>query len=191
MISWKRLGLCLAASGALAMVACVSSTERATAIPPTTVAIPTSTTTAAPSPTSSPVPTPTAAPVPTPTPVTPVATATPTAASTPAATPSPTPTAAVINVGEIQRFGLFLEIEGLSEESVVRGDSVVARGRTSPDALVSINGVIVPVDAEGNFEVMLVLDPGPNLIEVVASDLDGNEMSQVLAVVSLPEGEAA
>ncbi len=177
MIRWKRLALSLAAFGALATVACVSSTERATAIPPTTVAIPTSIATAAP--------------VPIPTPARPAATATPTATSTPVAAPSPTPTAAVINVGEIQRFGLFLEIEGLSEESVVRGDSVVARGRTSPDALVSINGVIVPVDVDGAFEAMLALDPGPNLIEVVASDLDGNETSQVLAVVSLPEGEAA
>ncbi len=88
----------------------------------------------------------------------------------------------------VQSFGLFLEIEGLSEESVVRGDSVTARGRTSADAIVSINGVIVPVDADGYFEVQLSLVPGPNEINVVASDLEGNEESRLLAVVSLPEG---
>jgi uncharacterized protein YfaP (DUF2135 family) len=80
-----------------------------------------------------------------------------------------------------------LEIEGISDESIVRGDSIVARGQTSPGAIVSINGVIVPVDETGRFEVPLLLNPGPNTIEVVASDLDGNQVSTVLAVVSLPE----
>ena len=88
----------------------------------------------------------------------------------------------------MQRYGLFLEIEGLIEESVVRGDTVVARGRTRPDAVLSINGVVVPLDGSGSFEVLLTLDPGPNIIEVVASDLEGNEETVVLAVVSLPEG---
>jgi uncharacterized protein YfaP (DUF2135 family) len=87
---------------------------------------------------------------------------------------------------DVQRYGLFLEIEGLSEDSVVRGDTVVARGRTRPDAVLSINGVVVPVDSSGSFEVLLTLDPGPNIIEVVASDLEGNEETRVLAVVSLP-----
>jgi hypothetical protein len=86
----------------------------------------------------------------------------------------------------VQRFGLFLEIEGLTEESVVRGDSVVARGRTRPDAVVSINGVVVPVDEIGSFQVLLALDPGPNIIEVIASDIDGNQDVRVLEVVSLP-----
>ena len=87
----------------------------------------------------------------------------------------------------MQTYTLSLQIEGLSDESIVRGDSIVARGQTSPDAIVSINGVIVPVDENGRFEVPLKLDPGPNAIEVVASDLDGNQVSTVLAIVSLPE----
>jgi len=95
-------------------------------------------------------------------------------ASTPAVTP-------------VQRYGLFLEIEGLSDESVVRGDTVVARGRTRPDAVLSINGVVIPVGPDGSFEVLLALNPGPNVIEVVASDLSGNQTREVLALVSLPE----
>ena len=113
----------------------------------------------------------------------PVPAAGPAAATTP--TPQPLDTPATSHV---QRYGLFLEIEGLTEESVVRGDTVAARGRTSPDAVLSINGVVVPVDENGSFEVLLALDPGPNIIEVVASDLEGNEETIVLAVVSLPEG---
>jgi Glucodextranase, domain B len=102
------------------------------------------------------------------------------------AAPSPTPQS--VPVSTTQRFGLFLEIEGLGDENIVRGDSVVARGQTTPDAILSINGVIVSVSSDGTFEVQLALEPGPNVLEVVASDLDGNEVSKVIAVVSLPEG---
>jgi uncharacterized protein YfaP (DUF2135 family) len=93
-----------------------------------------------------------------------------------------------VPVSTVARFGLFLEIDGLGEENVVRGDFIVARGKTSPAAILSINGVIIPVDSNGNFSVQLALDPGPNVIEVVASDLNGNEVSKILAIVALPEG---
>ena len=101
--------------------------------------------------------------------------------------PTATPKAVPVST-TTKKFGLFLEIDGLGDENVVRGDNIVAKGKTSPDAIVSINGVIVPVDGEGNFQVQLALDPGPNIIEVVASDLEGNEVNRVIAVVSLPEG---
>jgi uncharacterized protein YfaP (DUF2135 family) len=100
-------------------------------------------------------------------------------------TPAPTATAASVPVVSVQRFGWFLEIEGLSDENVVYGDTVYARGKTSPDAIVSVNGVIIPVDADGNFELILTLEEGPNSVNVVASDLDGNEISQLIEIVSL------
>jgi hypothetical protein len=122
---------------------------------------------------------------------TPVPTPTTQATSAAAATPpgqQAVPTPQSVPISTTQRFGLFLEIEGLGEENIVRGDSVVARGQTTPDAILSINGVIVAVSPDGTFEVQLALEPGPNVLEVVASDLDGNEVSKVIAVVSLPEG---
>jgi hypothetical protein len=157
------LGIALVAAGAIAVAACTQRVERVT-------------------PTLQPAATPAQAPPPTPTPrpVTPTP-------SAPPATPTPTSRTAPVSTTP-QFFGLFLEIEGLADENVVRGDTVVARGRTSPAAVLSINGVIVPVDGGGNFQVQLALDPGPNIIEVVASDLNGNEISRVIAVVSLPEG---
>ena len=84
-----------------------------------------------------------------------------------------------------------LEVEGISDETEVRGDTIHIRGQTSPDAVVSINGVVVPVDDTGAFEVSIKLSEGPNLIEVVASDLDGNSLSTVSVVVSLPEDPTA
>lgn len=192
----KALGLALVAAG-LVSAACAQSVGRATPTPqppaPTATSVPaTAIPTVAPEPTRP--PSATAAPQPTRAPTATAtsrpAIATPTAA--PGATASPrlaaTPTAQAVPVSTIARFGLFLEIDGLGEENVVRGDFIVARGKTSPAAILSINGVIIPVDSDGNFSVQLALDPGPNLIEVVASDLDGNEVSKILAVVALPEG---
>lgn len=171
MMRKKALGLALVAAGAITAAACTQSVDRATPtpLPPTATQAPANT------------PEPTRAPAPTATPTRPAATSTSTSAPTP--TPKPVPVSTTT-----RRFGLFLEIDGLSDENVVRGDNITAKGRTSPDAIVSINGVIVPVDAEGNFQVKLALDPGPNIIEVVASDPDGNEVNKVIAVVSLPEG---
>ena len=112
-------------------------------------------------------------PQPTATPTSTAPTATPQAQASPTATPTPTGSPTAIPVNNTQTYSLTLEIEGLSDESIVRGDSIIARGQTTADAIVSINGVIVPVDETGYFEVPLKLDPGPNQIEVVASDLDG------------------
>ncbi len=66
-------------------------------------------------------------------------------------------------------------------------EGVDGHGVTSPDAVLSINGILVSIDAEGEFEVTVSLDPGTNLIEVIASDFEGNQESAVFAVISLPQ----
>ena len=59
------------------------------------------------------------------------------------------------------------------------------RGETTPDAVVSINGDAVEVDVLGQFAALVELIEGPNLIEVVASNL--TEQRQVeIVVISLP-----
>ena len=82
-------------------------------------------------------------------------------------------------------FGLFLEVIGLDEENIVRGNTIFLSGQANPDAVLSINGVIVPVDSDGIFGVNISLQLGPNLIEVVASDLAGNTESRIITVISL------
>jgi len=104
---------------------------------------------------------------------------------TPAPTSTPEPTAT--STPRSGTFNLSLDLEGIGDESVVRSDTVLLRGRTAPDAIVSVNGVIVEVQSDGTFELTLALDPGPNLVEIVASDLDGNTVSSSLAIISIPE----
>ncbi len=136
-------------------------TAQPTPLPPTATPTPTvaPTATATPVPTSTPVPTPTLA-----------ATATPTPA--PTATPTPLPAAP-----------LSLKVTAPAPDSVVTTASVTVKGTTRIDAVVSVNGVLADVDQDGNFAIAVVLDPGPNVLEVIASDFEGSQVSVVLAVV--------
>ena len=79
-----------------------------------------------------------------------------------------------------------MKITSLPKESVVRTKTVSISGATSPDALVSVNGVLVDVNSEGVFTTSVSLDDGANLVEVVASDFKGNDVSAVLTIIYIP-----
>ena len=129
-----------------------------------------------------PTPTSTAVPAPTPT-----ATPVPAATAPPAPTPTPTPPPggpATLTPEEADR--LFLQITQPEDESIVSTGAVAVQGSTTVDAVVSVNGAVVEVDAQGAFEAIVALEEGPNLIEVVASDLTGAKESVDIVVVYLP-----
>jgi len=69
---------------------------------------------------------------------------------------------------------------------VVSSSRLVVQGLTSPDATVSVNGLLVTPLSEGSFETTLTLDEGPNLIEVLTSDVAGNRKDTVLTVIYIP-----
>ncbi|MBN1643646.1 MAG: hypothetical protein JW856_02340 [Dehalococcoidales bacterium] len=71
-------------------------------------------------------------------------------------------------------------------DSVVTSQSVTVKGTTNADAVVSINGKIVSVDASGNFSEPVTLELGPNLIEVVASDFYGNTANVAITIICNP-----
>ncbi|MCH8103556.1 MAG: hypothetical protein IIB28_10445, partial [Chloroflexi bacterium] len=142
----------------------------------------------------SPMSPPDAVPLPTPTAQGPSPTATAAAPRTPGPGPAPTQTPQPTSVPIIDRtgapvrtFGLFLEVIGLGEENIVHGNTLFLSGRANPDAVLSINGVIIPVDSDGVFGVNVSLEPGPNLLEVVVSDLAGNTESRIITVISLDD----
>jgi hypothetical protein len=109
---------------------------------------------------------------------TPTLTLTPTPISTPTPTPTPTPTA------------LFLEIVEPANESIVGTASIILSGTTIPGAVVSISVddeiEIADVDEQGNFSATVTLAEGPNYIEVLASDQEGNEEYSTLVVIYSP-----
>ncbi len=180
----------------LALTGCVESRPRYSIVlpMPTIVVVPVKATpvstalpepTATPQPSATPVPLiPTLIPIPTITP-----TPTPISVSTPVPTIVPTvetevPIGSTPNSGT---FNLSLDFEGIGNESVVRSDRVLLHGVTSADATVSVNGVILEVQSDGTFELTLPLEPGPNIVDIVASDLEGNSINSSLAIISIPE----
>jgi bacillopeptidase F len=70
--------------------------------------------------------------------------------------------------------------------SVVTSNKMVVRGTTNSDAVLSINGQIVAVDAAGGFSEPVILQEGPNLIEVIANDFDGNSTTMMTTVMLVP-----
>ena len=73
-----------------------------------------------------------------------------------------------------------------ADQSVVLSSIIRLSGRTGPEAVVSVNGVSLPLDVLGIFSTIVTLEPGPNIIDVVATNNDGQIMSAVIAVIFRP-----
>ncbi|MCH8064148.1 MAG: DUF4382 domain-containing protein [Chloroflexi bacterium] len=83
---------------------------------------------------------------------------------------------------------LFLEIIAPEEDVVFVGDpTFLVSARTRLDAAVSVNDDLVDLNEEGMLEVLVDLEEGPNIIEVVVSVGTGEEVSAVLTIFYLPE----
>ena len=106
-------------------------------------------------------------------------TPTPTSAATATVTPTPTPTARPTPMS------LFLEITSPKDESVVTTSVIEVKGKTLPTAVLSVNGVLISVKEDGSFTTSVSLEEGPNVIEVVTSDISGNEKNKILMVTYL------
>ncbi len=133
---------------------------------------------------------PTAAPVVAPTPErtaspSPVRTsAAPTSSATPSRTVAPSP-----SVSPTQRptvAPLTLTIDSPAAESTVKERTIAVRGKSNPDAVVTVGSSNVDVDENGNFSASVTLVEGVNVIEVLASDLSGSSKGQVLTVIYAP-----
>lgn len=165
----KRIGLAFMATLLFTLLACGPGVTPTPMVTPTPVAAPTPQITPSPTPTPKPIPTPEATPTPSP-------------MATPKLTPQPTPEPTPAEEAPVE-----LKVIEPQDESIVYSSPVVVRGTAWPDAVVSVDGQMAEVDEEGNFEVSVSLEEGPNLIEVVASDFRGNERRIEIAVIYIPQ----
>lgn len=113
----------------------------------------------------------------------------PTSVEATAATPTlplSTPTALKPTVSKSSPPSLALKVTTPQDESTVNVASIPIVGQTIVGAVVSVNGNLVDVDASGKFQTTVKLDEGPNIIQVVASDVNGNELSAILRVIYEP-----
>lgn len=102
----------------------------------------------------------------------------PTSTPEPTATPTATPDA----VG-----AFFLDIiEPEDGIGIVAVDNFEVIGRTSVDALVSVNDTFVDVAIDGTFKLTVTLIEDTNEVEVVASTVSGDESSIVLVIFFEP-----
>jgi Glucodextranase, domain B len=95
------------------------------------------------------------------------------------------PTATLISTPESSGT-LSLQILSPQDEAVVTTSQVDVIGSAPAGAVVSINDEILLVGADGQFKTTISLDEGPNLIEIIASDDNGNETSLLLTVTYEP-----
>ena len=82
----------------------------------------------------------------------------------------------------------YLEVTQPADNSIINIGTVEVMGRTSPEAVVSVNDEIAVADTQGTFVVTVALEEGPNIIEVIVSDDEGNEARASLTV-TLVKGE--
>jgi len=80
----------------------------------------------------------------------------------------------------------FLLVTQPEDQSIISAVKIPLAGRTVPGAVVSVNGVSVPVDAVGIYATTLSLDEGPNIIDVLATNVDGEVLSTIIAVIYRP-----
>jgi hypothetical protein len=81
---------------------------------------------------------------------------------------------------------LWLQVLSPQDEAVINTSQVDVIGSAPAGAVVSINEEVLIVGDDQKFKTLMSLDEGPNLIEIIASDEDGNEMSILLTVTYEP-----
>ena len=81
---------------------------------------------------------------------------------------------------------LWLQVLSPQDEAVINIPQVDVIGSVPAGTVVSINDEILIVGDDQQFKTTVSLDEGPNLIEILASDDNGNEMSLLLTVTYEP-----
>ena len=78
---------------------------------------------------------------------------------------------------------LWLRLFTPRQDEIVTQEVIEVSGQAPPETVISLNDIIFLVPEEGSFSIPITLDEGPNVIEFVASNLDGDEIALVLTIV--------
>ena len=101
---------------------------------------------------------------------------------------SPTNTPITPVVLSDQSPSLILEVTSPPGDLAVFDSVINVAGTTTPDATLSVNGVLAPPDAQGLFSLDLPMSSGENplSIEVIATSISGEKLSVVRSVIFIP-----
>ncbi|MBI5563452.1 MAG: hypothetical protein HY870_01060 [Chloroflexi bacterium] len=79
-----------------------------------------------------------------------------------------------------------ITVDSPREGETVRATPLTVRGQTTPGAVVSANDAVAIADAQGRFALTVPLDPGPNVLEIIASKTSGEQIFAILTVLYQP-----
>ena len=87
---------------------------------------------------------------------------------------------------EYKQGDLSIQLFSPKDGEVFNTPEIQVSGRAPAETVISINDQIILVTKTGEFSVPVSLEEGPNVIELVASDMDGNELNIILTVMYEP-----
>ena len=97
--------------------------------------------------------------------------------------PEPTKGDEITSYVEYTNGNLWLRLFTPREGDIVTQEVIDVSGQAPVETVISVNDFIFLVTEEGSFTIPVILDEGPNIIELVASNLDGDELALVLTIV--------
>lgn len=102
-------------------------------------------------------------------------------------TPAVPAAGATGHAGNSTPLSLQVRIDSPEDNSTLNTPQVEVKGYTTPGAVVTVDDIITLADASGAFSAKVPLIEGPNVLEVLASDAQGNEGYLELTVTYDPQ----
>ncbi len=99
--------------------------------------------------------------------------------------PAVPPTLAIPNT-PTPSVALTLTLDSLRDGQTVSATPLLVSGITAPGAVVSVNDLVGLTDAQGHFAFAVPLEPGPNVIEILASLSNGEQAYSIVTVLYQP-----
>jgi hypothetical protein len=81
---------------------------------------------------------------------------------------------------------LWVRLFAPQDQMIVKTAQIEVRGQAPEESTISVNDEISVVGPDRSFQTTVPLAEGPNPIEIVASDMSGNEVSFLLTVTYQP-----
>jgi hypothetical protein len=78
---------------------------------------------------------------------------------------------------------LWLHLFSPNDGDVVSQSEINVSGQALPETVISLNDTILVVTGDGFFTIPVLLEEGPNVLELVASNMDGDEIYLILTIV--------
>jgi hypothetical protein len=77
-------------------------------------------------------------------------------------------------------------LEAPRDGETVNASPLLVKGTTFPNAIVSVNDAVGLAGADGRFALAVKVEPGPNVLEVIASSKDGQQAFVIVTALYQP-----